>query len=93
MERGAAILAHMTSEYSTKLKLLSLGTHQLLLPLIAGADPDTQRHALTAVGHLVELHQARQPVAEERGEDTRPTVMTSRTCRTMVFLLELAPVH
>lgn len=69
MERGAAILAHMMTEYSTKVKLLSLGAHRQLLPLITGTDPNTQKHALTGICQLVELHQARQSLAEEGGRE------------------------
>ena len=66
-ERAASIAAHMTTEYSTKIQLLSLDAHQKLLPLITGADPDTQKHSLTALGQLAELHQARQAIAQEGG--------------------------
>lgn len=67
VQRGAAIIADMATEYSTKTKLLSLDAHKQLLPLITGTYPDTQKHALTALCHLVELHQARPAVAEEGG--------------------------
>lgn len=67
VQRGAAIIADMATEYSTKTKLLSLAAHKQLLPLIAGTDPDTQKHALIGLCHLVELHQARPAVAEEGG--------------------------
>ena len=66
-ERAASIAAHMTTEYSTKTQLLSLDAHQKLLPLITGADPDTQKHSLTALCQLAELHQARQAIAQEGG--------------------------
>lgn len=67
VQRGAAIVADMATEYSTKTKLLSLAAHKQLVPLIAGTDPDTQKHALTALCRLVELHQARHAVAAEGG--------------------------
>ena len=68
VESGAAILANMAIEYSTKTKLLSLAAHQQLLPQITGTDPNTQKHSLAALCQLVELHQARHAVAEEGGK-------------------------
>ena len=79
VEYATAVLAHMTTEYSTKMTLNSLKVHQSLLPLIVvETEPNTQKFALTALRQLVELHNARCPIAEDGGKST-PSSLPSQS--------------